>query len=275
MLLDFFRFWTPPEKLRELRQIHQSPPSLTLSPDAALVRIHYTVFAVCLCLLALYYLKNYSALQALCDLLGAGPALAAVQQGPFGELLRHTWWSLMHLVWFLILPAVFILLVLKGRPRHYGLEWNQTHRHWRGYAFLLAPIVVMAVLASQRPDFSDHYPFYKAASRSWLDLLLWELCYLVQFLSLEFFFRGFMLQALRPAVGAMAIWVMVPPYLMIHFGKPWLEATGAIFFGLFLGILALQNRSIWGGFLVHCGVALSMDIAALMQQNALPQQAWP
>jgi membrane protease YdiL (CAAX protease family) len=69
--------------------------------------------------------------------------------------------------------------------------------------------------------------------------------------------------------------VMVPPYLMIHFGKPWLEATGAIFFGLFLGILALQNRSIWGGFLVHCGVALSMDIAALMQQNALPQQAWP
>jgi len=57
---------------------------------------------------------------------------------------------------------------------------------------------------------------------------------------------------------------------MIHFPKPWLEATGAIFFGLFLGILALRSRSIWGGVAVHTGVALSMDIAALLQRGTLP-----
>ena len=40
---------------------------------------------------------------------------------------------------------------------------------------------------------------------------------------------------------------MIVPYLMIHFAKPWLEASGAILFGLLLGVLALRSRSIWGG----------------------------
>jgi len=45
---------------------------------------------------------------------------------------------------------------------------------------------------------------------------------------------------------------------------------GGDFFGLFLGILALRSRSIWGGVTVHTGVALSMDIAALLQKGTLP-----
>ncbi len=62
---------------------------------------------------------------------------------------------------------------------------------------------------------------------------------------------------------------------MIHFPKLWLEATGAILFGLFLGILALRSRSIWGGFLVHAGVAVSMDVASLIKQGKIPTEFWP
>src|SRR5690625_6121946 len=91
-----------------------------------------------------------------------------------------------------------------------------------------------------------------------------------QFVVLEFFFRGYMLQALRPAMGANAIWVMCIPYLMIHFPKLWLEATGAILFGLFLGILALRSRSIWGGVMGHVGIALCMDMAARLRKADLP-----
>jgi membrane protease YdiL (CAAX protease family) len=65
------------------------------------------------------------------------------------------------------------------------------------------------------------------------------------------------------------------PYLMIHFPKPWLEATGAIFFGLFPGMLALRTRSIWGGVLVHVSIALSMDLLALLQTRGLPVRWWP
>ncbi len=157
----------------------------------------------------------------------------------------------------------------------FGWRWNQVGEHWRGYLLLLSPILVFVVLVSQGEAFVQHYPFYRSAGRSWLDLLLWELLYLSQFVFLEFFFRGFMLNALRPALGANAIWVMCVPYMMIHFPKLWLEATGAILFGLFLGILALKSRSIWGGVLVHAGVALSMDVAALLKKGQLPGSFFP
>ncbi len=134
---------------------------------------------------------------------------------------------------------------------------------------------MFVVLVSQGEDFVNHYPFYPHAGRSWLDFLAWEALYMTQFVVLEFFFRGYMLRAVQPALGANAIWIMCVPYLMIHFPKLWLEATGAILFGLFLGILALRSRSIWGGVLVHAGVALSMDIAALIQKDQLPTQWWP
>ena len=78
--------------------------------------------------------------------------------------------------------------------------------------------------------------------------------------------------ALRPAIGANAIWVMCVPYMMIHLPKLWLEASGAILFGLFLGILALRSRSIWGGVLVHAGVAVSMDVVSLVKRGSFPYQ---
>jgi membrane protease YdiL (CAAX protease family) len=63
---------------------------------------------------------------------------------------------------------------------------------------------------------------------------------------------------------------MVVPYCMIHFGKPWAEALAAIIAGVVLGTLALKTRSIWSGFLIHVTVAVSMDLAALLQTQGLP-----
>jgi len=34
--------------------------------------------------------------------------------------------------------------------------------------------------------------------------------------------------------------------------------------------LALRSRSIWGGVMVHVTIALTMDIAALLQGRGLP-----
>ena len=63
---------------------------------------------------------------------------------------------------------------------------------------------------------------------------------------------------------------MCLPYLMLHFPKLWPESMGAILFGFFLGILAVRSRSIWGGVAVHVSIALTMDIAALLQTRGLP-----
>jgi membrane protease YdiL (CAAX protease family) len=62
---------------------------------------------------------------------------------------------------------------------------------------------------------------------------------------------------------------------MIHFGKPFLETLAAVLAGIVLGTLALRTRSIWSGFLIHVSVAISMDVAALLQTSELPSRWWP
>ena len=201
--------------------------------------------------------------------------VAQLMQTGFWELLCYVWWTGIHAVGYVLVPFIVIHYVLKMRMRDFGWKLNQAPQHWRGYLLLLSPILVFIFLVSRGQDFVHHYPFYSLTGRSWFDFLAWESLYLCQFVCLEFFFRGFILNALRPAVGANAVWIMCVPYLMIHFPKLWLEATGAILFGLFLGILALRSRSIWGGVMVHAGVAVTMDIAALLRKSGMPQQWWP
>lgn len=264
----------PRQILRALDEIDTASPSYTLSRPAALRRVVWVLACVSVSLLILHYAKFSNNLQLLLDSLDPSywPRLAAAG---WLELCGYLWWTLCHFLTFIVLPFLVIVFGFKQSVLDFGWRWNQVSEHWRGYLLLLSPILVFVVMVSFGEDFVNHYPFYDNAGRSWLDFLLWELLYMSQFVFLEFFFRGFMLNALRPALGANAIWVMCVPYMMIHLPKLALEATGAILFGLFLGILALQSRSIWGGVLVHAGVALSMDIAALVRKQELPGSFFP
>jgi membrane protease YdiL (CAAX protease family) len=100
--------------------------------------------------------------------------------------------------------------------------------------------------------------------------MVWELLYAVQFLALEFFFRGFLVHSLRRRFAAYAVLVMTVPYCMIHFGKPMTETLGAIGAGVLLGFMSLKTRSIWMGAALHIAVAWSMDAAALWRRLAAP-----
>ncbi len=274
-------FLNPFTVFSTLDQIDRDPPSFSApreqGPKVALV----VLLTTCVSLLVLNYCMRSSLLEQLLRYWAgftqqpADTYINAFRQSPWYNLMRLGWWSLWHLITYVLLPAVIIRKFLGGKVLDYGWRWGETHLHWRGYALLLSPILVFVVLVSFRDDFVHHYPFYNQAGRSWFDFFAWQVFYLGQFACLEFFYRGFMLNALRPQYGSAAIWIMVVPYLMIHFPKPWLEATGAIFFGLFLGMLALRSRSIWGGFLVHAGVAMSMDIASLIQRGQVPRVFWP
>lgn len=239
------------------------------------------LMVVALCLLMLHYLKFnstfYAFLNGWFSLTSDNVALAinSLRRTTFYSLMPQAWWVFWHLVTFVIIPIITIKYVLKDSLKNYGLGLGRLNEHKRWYFLLVAPILCFVVIVSFRADFANHYPFYKLAHRSWVDLITWELLYLFQFFCVEFFFRGFIVQACRPVFGVNAIFIMIVPYMMIHLSKPWLEASGAIFFGLFLGVLALHTRSIWGGVLVHISIALSMDVAALLQTKGLPQQFWP
>jgi len=271
----------PRRIMQILDDIDASSLSYSLNRPQALRRVFSVLACVSFCLLLIHYLKYSSvfleSLKMLSVTLDKAPNYfyLKIRQTGFLELASYAWWTAWHIVGYVLIPALLIKYLLRDKLVNFGWRWNSTSQHWRAYALLLSPILVFIVIASFNRDFLGHYPFYKQAGRSWFDFIAWEALYLTQFICLEFFFRGFFLQALRPAVGANAVWIMCVPYLMIHFPKLWPEAFGAISFGLFLGILALRSRSIWGGFFVHAGVAVGMDVASLLQQGRIPKVFWP
>lgn len=184
-------------------------------------------------------------------------------QDEYWQLKSYAWWSGARVVGYVILPMAVLALYPGQRLRDYYMSFRGFFRHLWIYVVLFLAVSPAVYLASRTPSFRETYPFYSLANRSALDFWTWELLYAAQFLSLEFFFRGFLLQGLRRAMGANAIFVMIVPYCMIHFQKPVLETLGAIGAGLILGTLAMRTRSIWGGVLIHVGVALSMDLLAM------------
>lgn len=192
-----------------------------------------------------------------------------VIQGRYRELHGFAYWSLARAVGYLVIPWLFMLFLKGERPSQYGLSLKSARSHTSLYVTLFLMIFPVVVLASFTGGFQKTYPFYSQASRSAYDFIVFELLYGFQFFTLEYFFRGFLLHSLKRYVGAYAIFYMLVPYCMIHFGKPFSETLGAIGAGIILGTLSLRTGSIWGGFGIHVAVALSMDVLSLWQKGLL------
>ncbi|MBN2803269.1 MAG: CPBP family intramembrane metalloprotease [Deltaproteobacteria bacterium] len=185
------------------------------------------------------------------------------------ELFELAYWTAVKVFAYLLLPALAVAIHPKLNFKMVGLSFDRDASHLKIYASLFAIVFVIVTALSFTKNFSEYYPFYTQSMRSPLDFWTWELLYAIQFFALEFFFRGFILQLTKKAMGASAIIAMMLPYVMIHFGKPMPECFGAIIAGIILGTLALKTRSIWAGFLLHTSVALSMDVASDIQKGGL------
>ena len=181
----------------------------------------------------------------------------------YWELWGFVWWSGWRVLGYVVIPMAVLLFLPGERILDYHVSPRGFFKHLWIYAALFACIFPVVIQASTTQAFRHTYPFYRMANRSQFDLWAWQALYAAQFLSLEFFFRGFILNGLRRAMGANAIFVMIVPYCMIHYGKPMPETLGAIGAGLILGTLAMRTKSIWGGVLIHVGVATTMDVLAL------------
>ena len=94
---------------------------------------------------------------------------------------------------------------------------------------------------------------------------IYEIAYGLNFISVELFFRGFLVVGLMSLLGRKAVLAMVAAYCFLHFGKPAGEAISSIFGGFILGVVAYETKSIWGGVIIHVGIAWSMEIVATIQ----------
>jgi uncharacterized protein len=185
-------------------------------------------------------------------------------------LANITYWDAWQVGGFLVVPAVIIWL--RGeRLRAYGMQARGFFQHAWIYAFMLGLVIPVVWLASGTQAFSNYYPIYRLAGRSWFDFCFWEIVYSMQFLALEFFFRGFIVLGLEDRLGSAIVAAAVVPYCMIHYGKPLPEVCGAIVAGIVLGTLALKTRSILAGAAIHVTVAVSMDVSALLRTGQFSQ----
>jgi len=133
------------------------------------------------------------------------------------------------------------------------------------YLIMLLIMLPLITAASTQPDFLSMYPKLKnvmsqvQVHEGWKKLLF-ELSYGSDFVGIELFFRGFLILAFAKWVGKDAILPMALFYCTIHFGKPLGECISSFFGGLILGIVTYHTRTIWGGLLVHLGIAWMMEL---------------
>lgn len=187
----------------------------------------------------------------------------------YEELYRLTWWAVTRMGGYLVPLVVWRLFFPRDAILDFGLRTRGFLEHAWIYAMFVTVMIPLMMIVARQPDFGTYYPFYRNSSRSWQDFAMWEVLYVGQFFTLEIFFRGWWVRACR-SFGVGAIFCMVVPYAMIHIGKPYLEACGAIVAGTVLGSLSMRTRSIYAGFFVHITVAILMDLLALRNRAGLP-----
>lgn len=189
--------------------------------------------------------------------------------GEYSRLSRLAYWSISTFIGYMVIPILFLKLVLRQRLRDFGLSLKGALKHWWIYIGLYLIVLPAVYMVSFTASFQKTYPFYEHASRSLFDFFAWQALYALQFMALEFFYRGFLIHGLKNRFGLYAVLVPMIPYCMIHFGKPLPETLGAILAGIALGVLALHTRTIWLGVLIHISVAVTMDFFSLLNQGKI------
>ena len=145
------------------------------------------------------------------------------------------------------------------------------------YFIMLLLMVPLIIAASTQADFLTSYPRVQkfdtldfANASHWKHFALYEFLYGLDFFSIEFFFRGFMILAFVGIVGPRAIIPMAYVYFVIHWNKPMGELISSFFGGSLLGIVTYYSRSIVGGIIVHVGIAMMMELGAFISKYFFP-----
>jgi hypothetical protein len=153
----------------------------------------------------------------------------------------------------------------------YGL--NAKRFDVKPYFTMLLIMLPFIIAVSFNETFERQYPMYKVSLAhsylgipEWVTVAIYEFAYGFDFVTVEYFFRGFLVIGMMSVLGRGAVLSMAVVYCMLHFGKPAGEAISSIFGGYILGVVAYETRSVWGGVIVHIGLAWLMEIVAFLQK---------
>ncbi|MDD2634877.1 MAG: CPBP family intramembrane metalloprotease [Bacteroidales bacterium] len=133
--------------------------------------------------------------------------------------------------------------------------------------------ILIAFIGSRFQSVSEYYPILERTSYklfaqelsapSWLTAIIFEFAYMFDFVMIELFFRGLMIFGFTKVFGKRAILPVACLYAAIHFGKPLPETISSFFGAYLLGIVALNQKNIGIGVVLHCVLAASMEVFAI------------
>lgn len=239
----------------------------------------YLLFLFCLCTAYILYSlttkKNIFKQRNFLLLIFIAPAIYALKMAvkvnlhftsdPFWNvyLNKIIYWPIIFITLF-----IFLLIIWKiqgdVRESFYGLAVKKIN--WKPYVMMILLMVPVIVFVSMQPEFLQTYPkiktilpFPAAVESQWFYKILYELAYGIDFLTVELFFRGFLVLAFIKYAGKDAILPMAIFYCAIHFGKPLAECISSYFGGILLGIIVYHTRTILGGLFVHVAIAWLME----------------
>ena len=168
----------------------------------------------------------------------------------------------------ILTPLAALYVLLRPMPGFYGITLGRQVR-LGPYGALLALMLVPVALAATTSGFQGTYPTWQhvfAWPEEWRKVLGYELAYGWDFVATELLFRGFFVIALARLGGARVVLPATALYCSLHFGKPVGECVSSIFGGYLLGAMAYRTGNIWGGIIVHIGIAMLMDVFALVMR---------
>jgi membrane protease YdiL (CAAX protease family) len=196
-----------------------------------------------------------------------GPALNAEYARGFDTAVGHMAWAL---AFYLAIPLL-VMVLARDSVAEAGLRVGDAAYGLKTLVVVSVIIIPVMFLSGGDPLIQGTYPWPGAwAGRSPANLAQWLAIYFPYFVAFEFFFRGFLIRAIRPhwGVGA-AIWVQAFAATAVHFGKPLPETLAALPASLLLGLMAVRCRSLIWPVLVHFVVGASTDVFSLYHQGLL------
>ncbi|MEJ1928934.1 CPBP family intramembrane glutamic endopeptidase [Nostoc sp. NIES-2111] len=168
-----------------------------------------------------------------------------------------------------LVPLLLLYPWLSQGTGFYGLRWDASVK-LRPYLLMLAIMVLPVALAATTEGFQQAYPSW-ARVFHWPEqrgqILTYELAYGWDFVATELMFRGFFVVALARLGGTQVVLPATVMYCALHFGKPLGECISSIFGGYILSALAYRTQNIWGGVIVHIGIAFLMDFFAVLMRG--------
>ena len=210
------------------------------------VRATVAVLAVSLLLVLDYHGRINGLVEALVGPFGSDPAETKRLQAIGRFVLQGA------------IPLALVLVVLRDRPRRYGLQLGD----WRaGLVIALAGGILMTPIVAGlvRLDAFAAYYAPQAAATTPAGIVLTTA---LEVIPAEFFFRGFLLFALLRVVGPIAVVIATLPFAFIHLGKPEVETVSTLAGGILYGWLDWRTGSVlWSG-LAHVWILSWAVLAA-------------